>query len=252
MSCCKCNPSVAHPYQPFPDSGSLKKNSNLNLNRLKRLVKQEDAIVYCYIIKSVKKDKKNNDIFRQEGCGPNWQGGLITLCTCKHRMRTLFSSKDWKEKWIAGFTSINDGSGGKDASNRKNALVYLMKVKDAFGSHHDLWYALPPETRTAKAAHNESNIHGDVFCPKGKLENRAKKYAPSAYYRPSKFHDHSKCWHKDVNYSKTKKHHPSLLVGDKNNSFLWNRPLIAATFKLNRGHKKPMPLREFYGLLCEV
>ena len=231
-----CDKGKQSDYQPFPVSGSLAKNSNLCLRRLARAVTKEDATVYCYMIKSVKND---NGSFRQQGCGPNWQGGLITLCTCKHYMRTFLNPKDWKGKWIAGFTTINDGSSRKDGSNRRNALVYLMKVKDAFESHHDLWYALSAKARTAKATHKKGNIHGDLFRPKGKLKN-SDKHAPSKYYSPCGSHDHSKGkgWHNDVNYSKTKNRYPSLLVGDKNNSFLWKRPLVAAKKKLHRGQKK--------------
>jgi hypothetical protein len=201
-----CDKGKQSDYQPLPVSGSLKKNSNLCLNRLKRAVNQEDATVYCYVIKSVKND---NGSFRQQGCGPNWQGGLITLCTCKHYMRTLKKAEDWNGKWIAGFTTINDGNSRKDGSNRRNALVYLMKVKVAFESHHDLWYALPAKTRMAKNAHKKGNILGDVFRPKGKLKD-SDKYAPSSYYSPCGSHVHAEKdrwhkdkspWYKDIDYS---------------------------------------------------
>jgi hypothetical protein len=238
MSFCKCKSTVAQPYQSFPVSGSLAKNPNLNLNDLKkRLINQEDATVYCYVIKSV---KNKDNIFQQTGCGPNWQGELITLCTCKHRMRTLFEPENWKGKWIAGFTSINDGTCSKDGGNRRNALVYLMKVEKAFESHQDLWSALTAKARIAKDANKEGNIHGDVFHPRRRLKN-GDKYNPSKYKGPCKSHVHSECWHGDVNYSnKTKKRFPSLLVGDKKNSFLWDKPhiVIAASFGLYRNHKK--------------
>jgi hypothetical protein len=247
MSCCKSKQSE---YQLFPVSGSLAKNSNLCLKRLKRAVNKGDATVYCYVIETV---KNNNGCFRQKGCGPNWQGGLITLCTCKHYMRTFKNSEDWKGIWIAGFTSINDGSSGKDGSNRKNALVYLMKIKDAFESHHDLWYALPAKARLAKDAHKKGNKFGDVFRPIRKLKN-SDKYAHSLYHGPcDETHVHSEWWHKDVNYPKTKnRHRPSLLVGDKNNSYLWDKPLVAAINNLHRGQKK-MSLGELLDIfLCEV
>jgi hypothetical protein len=247
MSCYKRNQLD---YQHFPVSGSLAKNSNLCLKRLARAVNKEKATVYCYIIKSVKND---NGSFRQQGCGPNWQGGLITLCTCKHYMRTFKNSEDWKGKWIAGFTSINDGGSRKDGSNRRNALVYLMKVKGAFESHYDLWDKLPAKARMAKDANKKGNIHGDVFRPKDKQEN-SDKYAHSLYCGPCELHDHfdSEEWHKDVNYSKPKKRHPSLLVGDENNSFLWEKPRIGAKEMLHRAPKK-MSLGELLNsFLCEV
>jgi hypothetical protein len=248
MSCCKSKQSE---YQLFPVSGSLAKNSNLCLNRLKRAVSQGVATVYCYVIETV---KNNNGYFRQKGCGPNWQGGLITLCTCKHYMRTFKNSEDWKGIWIAGFTSINDGSSGKDGSNRKNALVYLMKVKDAFESHHDLWYALSVKARMAKDANKKGNIHGDVFHPKGKLKD-SDKYAYSLYRDPCDLHDHSEKngWHKDVKYfSNHTRRHASLLVGDKNNSFLWTQPLIGAKEMLHIGQKKMSLDKLFNSFLCEV
>lgn len=250
MSCCKCKPSAGQGYQPFPDSGSLTKNSNLCLNRLKKTVDKGDATVYCYVIETV---KNNEGYFRQKSCGPNWQGGLITLCTCKHYMRTFKNSEDWKKGiWIAGFTSINDGSSEKDGRNRKNALVYLMKVKDAFESHHDLWYALSVKARMAKNAHKKGNIHGDVFPPNGKLKDND-KYAYSLYHGPCDLHKHAEKngWYKDLKYFYNNRY-ASLLVGDKNKSFLWDRPLIAAKEILHRGQKK-MPLDKLLdSFLCEV
>jgi hypothetical protein len=245
MSCYKHKQSD---YQPFPVSGSLKKNSNLSLNylkslkRLKKAANREDATVYCYIIKTV---KNKDNFFQQTGCGPNWQGGLITLCTCKHYMRTFLSPEDWKGKWIAGFTSINDGSSSKDGGNRRNALVYLMKVKKAFASHYELWHELPNKTRAAKDVHE--NIHGDVFHPKDKQEN-SDKYAHSLYCGPCELHDHfdSEEWHKDVKYfSNHTRRHASLLVGDENNSFLWTQPFIVAK-EMFYGRQKTMPIDDLF------
>jgi hypothetical protein len=240
MSCYKRNQLD---YQPFPVSGGLAKNSNLRLKSVQKRLAKEKAMVYCYIIKSV---KNKDNIFQQTGCGPNWQGDLITLCTCKHYMRTFKSSKDWEGKWIAGFTTVGDGC------NRRNALVYLMKVKDAFESHHDLWYALSPDARIAKDANKEGNIHGDVFRPIRRLKN-GDKYNPSEYKGPCDLHDHSKKngWHKDVKYFYNNRY-ASLLVGDKKNSFLWDRPLAVAIDNLHRGQKK-MSLGELLNsFLCEV
>ena len=158
MGCCK---RVQHAYQPYPQIGLLAKNINPTLKNLHQQICTGSDHIYCYIVKSV---KNKNSSLQQQGCGPNWQGGLITLCTCKHYMRTFLDLNSWKGTWIAGFTTA-------DAGNGSNTIVYLMRVEEAFNSHHDMWYALPNETRWAKDAHGQdngwSNDYGLFHAPSG-------------------------------------------------------------------------------------
>ena len=68
---------------------------NLNLSRLKKRIHDRAEVVYCYVVRTI---KRNEQQFRQEGCAPNFQGGRISLCTCKHHMRTFMSASSWKGK----------------------------------------------------------------------------------------------------------------------------------------------------------
>ncbi len=237
MGCCK---TQQYTYQPFPQIGSLSQNTNLTLKKLHQHINIDSAYIYCYIVKSV---KNRNASLQQQGCGPNWQGGLITLCTCKHFMRAFKDLDSWQGTWIAGFTTASEGNGS-------NALVYLMRVKDAFDSHHDLWYELPNKIRRAKEAHLKGNIFGDIYKPKNKLIGN-KKYSAKSYYEPCKSHAHgdNNGWYKDLNYFHNKRH-AALLIGEEKKSFLWSKPIIKTEFRLHRGQKK-MLLTELFTYLYE-
>ena len=158
-------------------------------------------------------------------------------------MRTFLDTADWKGKWIAGFTSVNDGVG------KKNALVYLMQVKDAFESHYDLWDNLPANIRKVKSAHK--NVLGDVFEPQITLTTIS-KHSHEAYHEPHPLHVHTEAgsWHQDIEYHKNNRY-AALLVGDKGKSFLWNTPRIVAGCKLSQGQKK-MSLTTFFDFIQSV
>lgn len=167
------------------------------------------------------------------GSAPNFQGGLITLCTCKHRMRTYHDACSWEKYWIVGFTGKHETQG------RGNGLFYFMKVGEAYDSHAKLWQKLPEEVRRVKAA--TCSKFGDVFEPRagaGVFDPLA-QFNPGSYRDPIHDHVHADCWKNDVNYRvlgkcrlddilepKVEGASPSvLLVGDPDMSFLWSRPL---------------------------
>ena len=215
--------------QPFPRSGILKSNMNFSLDVLRERLTSVNGTLYAYVITSIKWD---NERFQQTGCAPNFQGDFITLCTCKHEMRTLLDTKSWHGKWVAGFTSINA------VGNRQWNLVYLMQVGQAFETHAQLWNALPERTRQAK----EANKHrlGDLYQPKAQSSD---PYQLASYKLPHEAHvHHSDCnpdgWHNDITYSKPSRLPAALLVGDRHHSFLWDTPLIYAPFPLGIGHRK--------------
>ena len=89
-----CGPNEKD-QQPFPRKGKLHDNSSLSLNTLRDIVGSEGTLVYCYVVDSVKNEGGR---FVQRGSGPNFQGDMVTLCTCKHHMRTSLSSDDWEGK----------------------------------------------------------------------------------------------------------------------------------------------------------
>jgi len=108
--------------------GALYKN--LSLKELVQKLREEKGEVYAYVLTTIKYE---NGEFIQTGSAPNFQGGLITLCTCKRFMRTWKPVQEWKGVWIAGFTST------QITSTRKNYLFYLMKVSNAYPSFKSLW-----------------------------------------------------------------------------------------------------------------
>ena len=225
MTCRVRHAASEHAHQSFPQMMELGQNMNMPRSRLDDCATGY-ASVYCYVIKTI---RKYDGEFVQTGCGPNFQGGLITLCTCKHRMRTSMDVEEWRGTWIAGFT-------GSSAGERMNFLFYLMRVEHAFASHHDLWFtpAVSSETKQAKAAHLDR--FGDIFRPRdGTVDPRD----PGSYFPPRADHCHAKAWKQDVSYDKGYGGRPAaLLVGDSTRSFLWSRPLLYCSDKLGRGCKK--------------
>jgi hypothetical protein len=230
----KGNDNIEQVHQPFPRTGRLAENLNLSLDELLLKTGGNQATVYSYIIASVTNHEGN---FVQKGSAPNFQGDLITLCNCKHRMRTFYDIPEWKDKWIAGFT-------GAKAGNGSNVLVYLMKVGIAFESYCDLWFSedLPEAAKQAKSANK--NKFGDVFQPKSKLTDKRDKFDFGHYVLPVGNHVHANPqnpdgWHKDINYEKgVCGRKAALLTGDEQYSFLWDKPKLFRSRQLHRGQTK--------------
>lgn len=220
-------------YQPHPEHGQLAKTLNASLDNLRSLLRDtrfEREDVYCYVIATVETHDRR---LVQTGSGPNFQGDLITLCTCKHFMRTFLSTGDWRGKWIAGFTGVRAGRG-------RNALVYIMRVAHPFDSHRQLWFseAVPSAAKQAKAA--DRDRFGDVYPPKSESGD---PFDPGRYAGPLENHVHAEGsqWHKDIDYVGSGGRRPALLVGEIGLSFLWNRPMVlyaSGLPRLHRGQKK--------------
>ncbi len=224
MTCQAKGANTERTYQPFPQTTDLGRNLNVPLSRLYDCAAGQ-APVYSYVIASM---RGHNGEFVQTGCGPNFQGGLITLCTCKHRMRTFMDPDRWNGIWIAGFTSLPTGDG-------VNSLIYLMRVAHAFESHRDLWFstAIPAGAKRAKAAHLDP--FGDIYKPRAR---RIDPWDKDRYVPPSRNHCHVKGWARDIAYEGVGARRAALLVGDPHKSFLWNRPVIYYSGRLHRGQKK--------------
>src|SRR5262245_60751715 len=115
--------------QPFPKNGLLAKNTNRPLPILSSKLQTVQDRAYSYVVTSVILNQAT--IFEQHCSGPNFQGDVLTLCTCKHQLRSRLSSEQWQQDvWIAGFTSrtIHEG---------KHWLFYLAKIRWAHESHSD-------------------------------------------------------------------------------------------------------------------
>lgn len=226
--------------QEWPKEGELKKNMNKTLSDLKKLIRDKDGEVYSYVLTTVKMDSHGG--FVQKGSAPNFQGGYITLCTCKHYMRTWRTPDAWKNVWIAGFTRINI------LSDDRNYLFYLMRVQEAFRSHKELWNWLSENAREAKSASRHKC--GDVYEP---LPTCTDPFDPNHYQKPIKKPEHvhlkNNLWHKDIDYKNLKTgRRPALLIGSPTYSFIWSQPRIYFKNKLSR-IKKWNNIKDFIQLL---
>jgi hypothetical protein len=226
MASSGCHTSrIIETVQPFPERGVLADNSNLPLAFLANRIRKVRGSSYSYVVSTVSLNP-NNVCFEQRGSAPNFQGDVLTLCTCKHQMRSRLSADQWQDDvWLVGFTSRTIYAG-------KHWLFYLAKVESAHDSHSDLWGRMDASTRNAKAAHVQ--FLGDIYKPKSPRPTDDARFSPSRYVSPT-FHAHRwrdedgwhNDWHNDINYYlASRSRHPPLLVADPKWTFLWDEPTI--------------------------
>jgi hypothetical protein len=184
--------------QPFPENDLLVKNLNLTCSQLARRVGKTGGTAYSYVVRTVKIDRQNL-AFKQEGSAPNFQGGYLTLCTCKHQMRSRLECAEWPGKWIVGFTSRSHYEG-------RHWLFCLTQVAEAHESHAELWESLPAAVRKAKSA--QQNYLGDLFAPRGKVAGDG-RFEPRRYFTPPHHvHHENSChtgWHNGIKYRHAKR-----------------------------------------------
>lgn len=218
---------------------SIELPTNLPLSKLEKSINSElNNQVYSYVLTTVNDE---NGKFLQMGCGPNIEGGRITLCTCKHYMRAYKDPKDWKNVWICGIVNSND----------KTFLYYLMKVDYAADNMYDLCECLSQKIKNIKSA--SKNIFGDIYIPNKKLRETDDKHDISNYFKPMKNHKHEDIdkFQEDISYrsKNSKNRYASFLAGDPENSFIWTVPKIILTHpekkKFTQGCKK-WDLNDFF------
>ena len=210
-------------YQAMPSRGRLAENINLQFEALlERIAPFRQDTVYPYVVTTVK--CRNNRLY-QTGSGPNFQGDLMTLCSCKHEMRAYPDIRSLERVWIAGYT----GSRGLVS----NKLFYLMMVSQTFESHQELWSSdsISEEAKIAKAANLDK--FGDIYQPKSMSDD---PYSHLSYFAPCDDHVHcDPCdWHKDICYPDRYGRTPALLVGCPEYSFLWDTVAIESLCKIPR------------------
>jgi hypothetical protein len=203
---------------------------NLNYNDLcERLKKFQNEQVYAYVIDTLRLD---DGLYYQTASGPNFEGGIITLCTCKRRMRTFKPAKDWENGvWVAGFTGLTHADGQN--------LVYLMRIGEAFENFRAVWNdsKLARQVKKTKSATN--NPRGDFYEPLP--GNTTNPLLPEAYRAPCGNHVHHGEWEDDINteYYKDKRNNPSaLLIGDPLKSYIWQSPKLKSRWKISQGQLK--------------
>jgi hypothetical protein len=177
-------------------------------------------------------------VYEQRGSAPNFSGGLGTLATCKHQMRSRYSAGSWSSGvWVLGLTGLSRWRHGQQP------FYYLMRVAQAHESQADLVRALEAQGRQDVLAAKDSRAHqlGDIFMPKRPLAG-AERFKPENYIPPRANHVHSQPddplgWHNDIFYDGTSHTRPPLLVGNPEYTFVWTRPVV--------GRRSPLPIRDY-------
>jgi len=183
--------------------------------------------VYAYIVTTIKTTSDYQ--LCQTGSAPNFAGGRITLCSCKHKDRATFQPSNdpqdpWKNVWVAGLTSIS--------ADPSRSLAYLICVERSFLSQRELWHALPNRCRQAKCASNSKR--GDLYRPRAAAANEP--YRPAHYHRPMSGHVHSSykhpnSWYHDVMQWGRRSRPHRLLLGQRLQSYRWTH--VEMILKLN-------------------
>ncbi|MGG7055462.1 hypothetical protein [Nitrosomonas sp. ANs5] len=129
---------------------------------LNRLVGKAADEVRVYTVATTRFDK-NSKTIHHYGSGPNLEGGLATLCTCKHTMRMYHDTNGWNGKWILVFTSRAKSKG----FSGEHYLLYMMKVEQAFESHLAFYKHLAQKNPAAlKIKNTATNPLGYILSPK--------------------------------------------------------------------------------------
>ncbi|HEY8606428.1 MAG TPA: hypothetical protein VIM12_04860 [Noviherbaspirillum sp.] len=192
--------------------------------------------VRLYVVDTVK--IRRAGVYEQTGSEPNFEGGLGTLCTCKHQMRSRYSTESWASGvWVLGLTGLSRWRRGEQP------FYYLMRIAQAYESQADLFQALEAQGRLEVLTAKDSRTSqlGDIFAPKRPLSNES-RFKPDNYHPPMDGHAHSHAdnpfgWHNDIFYDGTSHTGPPLLVGDPEYTFVWTRPIVR--------RRNPYPIRDY-------
>lgn len=174
-----------------------------------------------------------NGELKQSRSGPNWEGGLATLATCKHFLRT------WKDfnpgVGIVGVTNKLDGY---------NFLLYAGIVERSFESNYDLGQylkSIDPEVYKTKLMTN--NRLGDIAEPVGKLTG-SDRFESLNFHSPKEDHcrliemdsNGEQKWLKDIEYSTRSCKRPQTALLEP--VMVSSRPELALRVKLGRTGRK--------------
>jgi hypothetical protein len=193
--------------------------------RLRGIGPLEDQKSFCYVVRTV---RLINGVLVQTASAPNFDGGYITLSTCKHSMRATMPTEAWlRGVWIASMSSWDL------ESSKQQSLVYLMRVGESYGSHFELVQSLKDSGRTVtlKAKASTTNRRGDVMIPASAELSPGEYRSVPAYVPPMVGHAHREdaCktdWEDDIAYVSRGGTPAALLVGDPDFSFTWSKQMI--------------------------
>jgi len=233
---------------------------NRTLSDLKNEIKNESVFVEAYKVSTVK-GSQDTTSFIQTGCGPNFEGGLLSQCMCRHDIRQRHTCEEWENNWIAGIT----GKLSMCGKSEDTYLFYLMKVDKAFCSFKHLWdYYTVVNPSLIEAKQTTTNVLGDLYIPIN--DDIDDVWNVSNYMGSIKGHPHfnKKNKLKDINYPEWRKHkaqkkrkklrrvkNANLLLGDIDRSYLWKNPNIRAVGWHNIRAKR-YTMKDFIKILKSV
>lgn len=221
MSCCRINRDV----QRIPSSNP----GNILVDAiLPEDFKDETGNVFSYKLTTL---ILGDNELEQHGCGPNFQGDRITLCTCMRYHRTWPSIR--AGTWIAGFSGNYAG----------NKLFYLMRVEHVAETFTELWDSSWLPNCRAKSARYD--VFGDLYEPLSKA-TATEPHNPELYFPPVKGHKHDGFeWQKDIEEFASCRPH-KLLVGEPGKSFIWRHPRYSYRDKPHPRFQLFETVAEFY------
>lgn len=207
------------------------------VTRISANAKSLKSPVRIYTVASTRLEKNNSiEKIRHEGSGPNLEGGLATLCTCKRSMRQGRPIEYWENSWVLGLTSRARSNG----FSGQHYLLYFMKIEKAVLSHKELFYYLQgkyPSALEKKSA--VTNPLGDVYIPERSCSDALN---PAEYEKPHKYHSHG-ClpgeeWEQDISLrTRDGRVGTPMLIGDPQNTYVWREPVVHFKGDRNSGSK---------------
>lgn len=230
-----CRPN--HANQESPDFAGTAKDLDIETlrQRIAEVGSPDNERVYGYVVRSV---RPRGGEYVQTGSAPNFNGGLISLCSCKHSMRASMTPEQWQKGiWVAGFTSWDK------EFKKQQSLVYLMRVGEAYASQAELVQELRRSGRSSVIEAKDSTRHplGDLMIPAKELVSGEERFSPASYLIPMLGHSHrqnegDEGWRDDIDYLGVGGRQAAMLVGDVNFSFMWTRPVVRRS---NPKHSRP-------------
>lgn len=238
-------------YQNWRETGAgLVENANLAIPELRNEVAGElsDSLLYSYVMTSV---EMHDGRLLQCGTGPNVEGDVLTLCTCKHYMRTWSAIEEGT--WIAGLTSRAD----EFAEANGHCLFYLSQIESVHETYPELGNYLTEEfgEDALDVKKTSNNPLGDFYefdAREAHSTDDDLYYDPDRYKKPVDDHDHNGSndgWREDIDKKYDRTGRPKLVVGDPSRTYVWDEPSISYMPEHYRGAKKWKGFDEFFECL---
>lgn len=210
--------------------------------------------LYLYTQHEVFWDDKPGAVLQQTRSGPNWDGGVVTIATCKHHTRT--TNRVWEGTWIAGLGPARCAG---------NCLLYVARVGVALDSNYHLGLTVQSIDRQAWAAKQaDANPRGDLYRPDlaglrafGPYDHRA-YHEPPGHTRSTEFYKKSPGsvserpdgkvpkWWRDVEYIGRGRRPPVFLF---DRVALFSRPMLWVRYRPGRACLRLSPSELRDGLL---